>query len=99
LTKNPADRMGHTLDGTEIRHHPFFMSLDFEAVLQRKMTAPIIVKIKDPLDLSYFDDAFTQQDISDNPLGRQEENFAKYDDEFDNFYFNPEGGNEAKQVV
>ena len=54
------------------------------------MAAPIKVKVRDPLDVSYFDDAFTHQEVQDDPNNQKDADFEKYNGEFDNFYFNPD---------
>jgi Protein kinase C terminal domain len=71
LIKDPSLRIGSHNDATEIRQHPFFNGIDFEDILSRKIAAPIKPKLKDKTDVSYFDDAFTNEDA------RQELDSAK----------------------
>lgn len=48
--------------------------------------------------MSYFDDAFTHQDVQDkNDKNQRDGDFDKYDGEFDNFYFNPDPANDSEK--
>lgn len=55
-------RGGHNL----IKRHPWFRSFAWDAFLERKMKAPIVPKIKDPRDLSNFED-YPDQDHDEHP--------------------------------
>jgi protein kinase A len=57
LTKIPAKRLGSLAGGEEgVYNHPWFKSIDFDALRNKKIKAPHVPKIKDPLDASNFED-------------------------------------------
>ena len=47
----------------EIKNHPFFKDIDFDLIIQKKITAPFIPSINDKTDVKYFDEEFTSEDI------------------------------------
>ena len=54
--------MGHENDATSIKAHPWFADLDFTALLELKLKAPIVPELKDKFDVAYFDSNFTKED-------------------------------------
>jgi len=57
LTVDPTKRLGVIHGGaTTIKAHPFFADFSFDALLQRKLKGPIIPKLRNPTDMSNFDD-------------------------------------------
>lgn len=57
LTRVPSQRLGSLVGGEDdIPKQQFFTNLDFNELRQKKIAAPYIPKIKDPLDASNFDD-------------------------------------------
>ena len=57
LTVNPADRLGGFAGGDkDIKSHPFFESINWEALSSKKAEVPFKPKVTDPLDGSNFDD-------------------------------------------
>jgi hypothetical protein len=67
LLKNPKRRLG--AKGLEdVKRHPFFgPDLDWEAIAQKRVSAPIKPKIKDEMDTSNFADEFTRLPLTDSP--------------------------------
>ena len=67
LTKNPRRRLG--AKGLEdVKQHPFFGSdVDWDAIAQKRVSAPIKPKIKDEMDTSNFADEFTRLPLTDSP--------------------------------
>ena len=54
LEKNPKDRLGY--HGTkEIKGHPWFKTIQWENILNKKLTAPFIPKMKSEIDTSWFE--------------------------------------------
>ena len=48
----------------EIKEHPFFKDIDFDLIVQKKIPAPFIPNINDKTDVQYFDEEFTNEDVS-----------------------------------
>ena len=56
--------MGYGKDGAKnIKEHPYFSDIDWEEAWEKKLTPPLIPKLKDETDLSYFDKMFTDEKI------------------------------------
>lgn len=56
LERDLSKRLGLTHGGARaIRAHPYFAKLDWDAMLQKKITAPYKPKLSDPLDSSKFE--------------------------------------------
>jgi len=56
LQHKPTKRLGVTKGGAaEIKAHPFFKGIDFNALVARKVKPPIVPKIKHNKDMSNFD--------------------------------------------
>lgn len=63
LDRDPTTRIGSNSGITELKQHPFFASINFDLVYQRKISAPFIPLIKSKYDVTNFDDEFTTEDI------------------------------------
>jgi hypothetical protein len=65
--KNPKRRLGAKgLD--DIKRHPFFgPDMDWDAIAQKRVPAPIKPKLKDEMDTSNFAEEFTRLPITDSP--------------------------------
>ncbi|KAJ3284780.1 Serine/threonine kinase [Borealophlyctis nickersoniae] len=62
LTKDPNKRLGGGRgDADEIKRHPFFKTVDWEAMLQLKLTPPYYPTVSSPTDVSNFDEEFTRE--------------------------------------
>ena len=59
---DPTKRLGHK-SADEVKQHPFFKGVDFEKVLKKEYKPPFIPKLKNELDLRYFDSNYTEQDV------------------------------------
>ena len=63
LDKNPKKRLGSQSGIKEIKEHPFFASLDFNLIEQKKLPAPFIPDLANDTDVQYFDEEFTNEDV------------------------------------
>ena len=65
--KNPKRRLGSKgLD--DVKRHPFFgPDIDWQAVAEKRIVAPIKPKLKDEMDTSNFAEEFTRLPLTDSP--------------------------------
>ncbi|XP_070690458.1 serine/threonine-protein kinase N2-like isoform X2 [Pempheris klunzingeri] len=87
LKKNPVKRLGAgERDANEVKGEKFFETIDWEALLAKKMKPPFLPSIKESMDVSNFDSEFTRlQPILSPPSkpfslsAEQQEAFADFD--------------------
>jgi serine/threonine protein kinase len=59
LNRNPKHRLGATRDAEELKAHPFFADVDWDALHKKNVVPPFKPKLKGELDVSNFDPEFT----------------------------------------
>ncbi|KAJ9157831.1 Non-specific serine/threonine protein kinase [Pleurostoma richardsiae] len=59
LNRNPKHRLGATDDAEELKRHPFFKDIDWDALSKKLITPPFRPNLKSDTDVSYFDPEFT----------------------------------------
>ncbi|KAK6821945.1 kinase-like domain-containing protein [Apiospora arundinis] len=59
LNRNPKHRLGAVDDAEELKRHPFFADVDWDALSKKLITPPFKPKLKSETDVSYFDPEFT----------------------------------------
>ena len=64
LTRNPKHRLGAQRDAAELKEHPFFTSIDWDALAQKQVTPPFKPVVESDESTSNFDPEFTSADIS-----------------------------------
>ncbi|CAI4530312.1 CQS_1a_G0024440.mRNA.1.CDS.1 [Saccharomyces cerevisiae] len=64
LNRNPKHRLGAIDDGRELRAHPFFADIDWEALKQKKIPPPFKPHLVSETDTSNFDPEFTTASTS-----------------------------------
>ncbi|XP_042897727.1 ribosomal protein S6 kinase alpha-5 isoform X2 [Parasteatoda tepidariorum] len=70
LVKDPKKRLGGGPQGVdELKQHRFFKCLDWDDLVQKKVKAPIVPKISNPLDTRNFSEEFTSVDAVYSPGG------------------------------
>ena len=66
LDRDPTSRLGHGVDDVEeIKGHPFFASLDWDALMRRKLTPPFRPNVSADDDTGNFDREFTSEPVVD----------------------------------
>lgn len=86
-TVDPSQRLGNIKQGDLtnsrlVKAHPFFKSIDWDALYHRKMKGPIIPKVKSATDSSNFNDYDAP---SSHCSAYTKDMQAKYDHEFKDF--------------
>ncbi|KAI8927990.1 hypothetical protein BC831DRAFT_450572 [Entophlyctis helioformis] len=62
LTKDPARRLGGGKnDAMDVKQHPFFAGVDWDAMLRLEIPPPFRPTVKSPTDTSNFDEEFTRE--------------------------------------
>jgi len=59
LNRNPRHRLGAQRDAEELKAHPFFTDIDWDALAKKNVVPPFKPKLKSELDVSNFDPEFT----------------------------------------
>ncbi|RWS23485.1 Protein kinase C iota type-like protein [Leptotrombidium deliense] len=69
LNKNPAERLGcqPQTGFADICAHPFFKTIDWEALEAKQVTPPYKPKIENDRDLEHFDPQFTEEPVQLTP--------------------------------
>jgi serine/threonine protein kinase len=80
LTRRQAARLGNLSRGyLDVKEHPWFQSLDFAKLNDKKLNAPWKPKITNPLDSRNFDDfsSMEKERNRDKPLSAAEQELFK----------------------
>jgi protein kinase A len=76
LTRRQASRLGNLSRGyLDVKEHPWFATLDFNKLMEKKLQAPWLPKITNPLDSRNFDDFSRMEKEKDRgrPLSSKEQ--------------------------
>ncbi|CAG8565754.1 5562_t:CDS:2 [Acaulospora morrowiae] len=65
LTRDPNQRLGNN-GAQEIKEHPFFASIDWKKLIQKKVQPPFKPSVKSAIDTSNFDPEFTSETPRDS---------------------------------
>ncbi|PNJ18947.1 AKT2 isoform 11, partial [Pongo abelii] len=78
LKKDPKQRLGGgPSDAKEVMEHRFFLSINWQDVVQKKLLPPFKPQVTSEVDTRYFDDEFTAQSITITPPDRFREGFLE----------------------
>eukprot|EP00158_Paraphelidium_tribonemae_P009248 Partr_v1_DN28811_c2_g1_i1_m33881 putative Ribosomal protein S6 kinase len=87
--RDPERRLGSGPTGTmEIQTHDFFRTINFDLLFQKAIEPPFKPEVDNDLDVSYFDDEFTNMPAELTPPRTQSILRASEDQLFTNFTFN-----------
>jgi serine/threonine protein kinase len=68
LQRDPKRRLGSNGDAEEIRKHPFFLPIDFDALNRREIQPPYKPPVSDgKMDLTNVDEEFKSETVKDTP--------------------------------
>ncbi|XP_057349486.1 RAC-beta serine/threonine-protein kinase isoform X1 [Manis pentadactyla] len=71
LKKDPKQRLGGGPgDAREVMEHRFFLGINWQDVMQKKLLPPFKPQVTSEVDTRYFDDEFTAQSITITPPDR-----------------------------
>lgn len=84
LTKNPTERLGGGVDDVkEIEAHPFFASINWQDLLDKKMEPPWKPSLESDTDLKYFSPDFVNEPVSLTPVKTSAEHLDSITEEPD----------------
>ena len=65
LNRNPKHRLGALRDAAELKEHPFFSSIDWDALLHRQVPPPFKPYVDSDESVANFDAEFTEANLLD----------------------------------
>jgi len=92
LVKDQKQRFGNNGGFDEIKKHPFFKDMDFQALEAKKIEAPFKPILEDSFDVTNFDDEFTSEELVSSEITeknldlikRNQDQFDEFDEDNDN---------------
>ncbi|KAI0307259.1 serine/threonine protein kinase [Multifurca ochricompacta] len=64
LNRNPKHRLGAQRDAAELKEHPFFKTIDWDALSRKQVTPPFKPVVESDESTANFDPEFTSADVS-----------------------------------
>ena len=90
LQKDVVDRLGATeADFDELRYHEFFVDIDWNALVEKRIPVPWIPNVNSNTDLQHIDPEFTRESIPES-LGKSLLANRDREVEFRGFTYAPE---------
>ncbi|SPO20282.1 probable SCH9 - serine/threonine protein kinase involved in stress response and nutrient-sensing signaling pathway [Ustilago trichophora] len=65
LNRNPRHRLGAQRDAQDLKEHPFFKDIDFDALAKKQLTPPFKPLVESDESVANFDPEFTETDLKD----------------------------------
>ncbi|PWN54052.1 kinase-like protein [Violaceomyces palustris] len=65
LNRNPRHRLGAQRDALDLKEHPFFKDIDFDALAKKQLTPPFKPLVESDESVANFDPEFTETDLKD----------------------------------
>eukprot|EP00923_Selenidium_pygospionis_P018528 GHVN01032410.1.p1 GENE.GHVN01032410.1~~GHVN01032410.1.p1 ORF type:complete len:883 (-),score=287.62 GHVN01032410.1:484-3132(-) len=91
FNRNPNLRLGGGPgDAEEIKAHPFFNGVDWEAMLAKKVKPPVQPSLRSPTDVQNFDHDFITQPVRNSELMHEELSIPPSQDMFSGFAYDAE---------
>jgi hypothetical protein len=95
LQKEQSARLGYSEeDFNELRTHPFFESINWDLLVEKKVDTPWKPNLSSDVDLKHIDPEFTREPVSDSLDNSIDENEEK-DETFGGFTYVQESNVEA----
>ena len=69
LNRNPKHRLGADRDAAQLKEHPFFKSIDWDALSKKQVTPPFKPVVESDESVANFDPEFTTADMREVGLG------------------------------
>ena len=66
LRMEPKERLGYPDNAKAIKAHKFFEGINWDLLVEKKVTPPFVPTVKDEKDISQFDPYFTKETATDN---------------------------------
>ena len=86
LKKNVRERLGYVSGIVEVKNHPFFKGIDFQAIEQKKVESPFIPQIDNNTDVQNFDETFTKENVENSYIQKKNMEMIKANQhKFDGF--------------
>ena len=73
MNRNPKHRLGAHRDAAELKEHPFFKTIDWEALSRKQVTPPFKPVVESDESVANFDPEFTTADVRDQALSDWDE--------------------------
>ncbi|KAI0053026.1 Pkinase-domain-containing protein [Auriscalpium vulgare] len=65
LNRNPKHRLGAQRDAEELKEHPYFKTIDWDALARKQVTPPFKPVVESDESTANFDPEFTSADVAD----------------------------------